>query len=204
MSKTFIEFLKPYEEILKKKIKKKGLTIAVSGSAGSGKSTGAKIFAKVFGLKYVSGGKIIRKLAEERGMPLQEFVATREKEIDHEIDRKNLELAMRGGCVIDGRLSGFAAGDWADVRVFYDCPLQTRASRLIRRDNLTIDEAKKVVAQRDEEDNKKYMQLYGVDMFDKSIYHLIIDNQKLSLEEAKVVPVKMIKEFLNKKGVLKD
>jgi len=204
MAKTFIKFLEPYEQELLKKIKKKGLTIAVSGSAGSGKSTGAKIFANVLGLKYVSSGKIFRKLAEERGVSLQEFSATREKEIDHEIDRKSLEHAIRGGCVIDGRLSGFVAGDWADVRVFYDCPLQTRASRLMRRDNLTIDEAKKVVAQRDEEDNKKYRQLYGVDMFDKSIYHLIIDNQKLSLEQAKVVPVKMIKEFLNKKGILKD
>jgi cytidylate kinase len=200
MAKTYIKFLEPFEKELVKKIKKKGLTITVSGFASSGKSTGAKAIAKAFKLKYVFAGKFFREIAKERSIPLEKFSEIREDEIDYESDRRTLELAMKGDVVLDARLSGFVAGDWADVRIFYECPLGVRARRAAARDNLSFEEAVKAVERRDIEDKKRYKKLYDIDSCDKSIYDIIIDNEKLTLEENKTVPVKLVKNFLEKEG----
>jgi cytidylate kinase len=202
MTKTYIKFLEPFERELSKKIEKIGLTITVSGSSGSGKSTGAKAIAKEFKLKYVKAGDIQRNIAKEKGIPLEEQVKIRGDEVDHEMDKRNLEFAMRGGVVIDARLAGWCAGDWADVKFFYDCPLEVRAKRTMRRDNVSMKKSLENIKKRDEEDNKKYNALYGIDAFDKSIYDFVLDNAKMTKEEAKTVPVKMIKEFLRRKKLV--
>ena len=199
--KTYIKFLEPFEKEFAKKIKKKGLTITVSGPAGSGKSTGAKAIAKALRLKYVYVGKIFRDIAKRRGLSLEEFSALREKEVDWEADKRTLKLAMKGNVVLDGRLTGWVAGDWADLKIYYECPLEIRAERAAERDKKSKEEALRDIKKRDEEDNKKYKKLYGIDLFDKSIYDLIIDNSKFSLEDAKTIPVKLVKEFLRKKEV---
>ncbi len=194
--KTFIKFLEPYEKELSKKIKKKGLTITVSGISGAGKTDGAKALAKAFKLKYIAAGQILREVAKKRKIPLEELSAIREPEIDHEMDRRNLEFAMEGKVVIDARLSGWCAGDWADVKIFYECPLDVRAERVAKRDNIIVKESREGLAKRDREDHEKYKKLYGIDSYDKSIYDIVINNEKLTKEEAKIVPVKLVREFL--------
>jgi cytidylate kinase len=202
MAKTYLKFLEPYEKELLKKIKKKGLTITVSGLSGTGKTDGARALAEAFKLNYVSAGQILRQIAKERKVSLEELCNFREPEIDHEMDRRNLEFAMKGNIVIDARLSGWCAGDWADVKVYYECPLNIKAERVARRDNITVEEAKKNLEKRDEEDHSVYQKLYGIDSYDKSIYDVIIDNEKLSKEESKIVPVKLVGGFLKKKKIL--
>jgi len=194
--KTFIKFLEEYEKELSEKVKKKGLTITVSGLSGSGKSTGARAIAKALNLKNVITGEILRQIAKDKGISLLEIVKIRKPEIDYEMDRRTLKLAMEGNVVLDGRLTGWVAGDWADVKIFYECSLNVRAERVAKRDNITFEEAKEVLQKRDEEDHRIYQNLYGIDSYDKSIYDIVINNEKLTKKEAKVVPVKLVKKFL--------
>jgi cytidylate kinase len=202
MAKTYLKFLESYEKELSKKIKKKGLTITVSGISGAGKTDGSKALAKVFKLRYISFGKILRDIAKKRKMSLEQMSAIRESEIDHEMDRRSLEFAMKGKVVLDGRLTGWVAGDWADVRIFYVCPLNVRAKRVAKRDNIKIEEAKINLQKRDDQDHEKYQKVYGIDSFDRSIYNLVIDNRDLTKKESKIFPVKLVKEFLRKKKLL--
>ena len=51
----------------------KGITIAISGPHGAGKSTLARKVAKYFGLRYISAGMLFRRMAEKTGMNLSEF-----------------------------------------------------------------------------------------------------------------------------------
>jgi cytidylate kinase len=183
---------------LSKEVKKKGLTITVSGRSGSGKSLGAKAIAKALKLRYVSAGEIMRNLAKEKGISLEKMSQIREPEIDHEMDKRSLKLAMEGSVVLDGRLTGWVAGDWADVKICYICSLETKAKRVAKRDGISFEEAKKRIMKRDKEDHKKYLELYGINSYDESIYDLIIDNEKLTKKEAKIVPVKLVKKFLEK------
>jgi len=202
MAKTLIKFLESYEQQLIKNIKKKGLTITVSGPSESGKSTIGKAIARAFGLKYIFAGGIFRKIAKERGITLEVFSKIREKEVDYETDRRTLKYAMLGKVVIDGRLSGWVAGDWADVKVYVFCPANVRAKRVAKRDGIPLAKALERIKQRDAADSKKYKKLYGIDQMDKSIYDIIIDNSKLTLEQAKVVPVRRVKNFLERKKII--
>jgi len=194
--KTFIGFLEEYEKELSEKVKKKGLTITVSGLSGSGKSTGARAIAKALNLNNVFAGEILRQIAKDKGMSLLEIVKIRKPEIDYEMDKRTLKLAMGGNVVLDGRLTGWVAGDWADVKIFYECSLNVRAERVAKRDNITFEEAKEVLQKRDEEDHRIYQNLYGIDSYDKSIYDIVINNEKLTEKEAKIIPVKLVKKFL--------
>jgi cytidylate kinase len=199
MAKTYLKFLESYEKELSKKIKKKDLTITVSGISGAGKTDGAKALAKVFKLRYISAGKILRYIAKKRKMSLEQISAIRGSEIDHEMDRRSLEFAMKGKVVLDGRLTAWVAGDWADVRIFYVCPLNVRAERVAKRDNVAVEEAKINLQKRDKQDHEKYQKVYGIDSFDKSIYNIVIDNRDLTKKESKIVPVKLVKKFLGSK-----
>jgi cytidylate kinase len=201
LPRTYMKFLEGYEAELAKKVKKKGLVITVSGLSKSGKSTIAKKIAKAYRLRYVFAGEIFRKVAESRGIPIDEFSKIREKEIDHEMDRRTLKYAVEGKSLIDARLSGWVAGKWADVKIFVECSLEDRAKRLTQEEGMTLERAMDAIRKRDVGDSEKYRQLYNIDQKDTSIYDIIIDNSKLTLEEAKTVPVKLVREFLKKKSL---
>jgi cytidylate kinase len=200
--KTYLSFLYPYEKKLEKRLKKKGLTITVSGLTGSGKTTGAKAIAKALNLKYYEAGSIQKSLAKKKKITLEEQVKTRSKEVDYRIDKKTLELAIRGNCVLVGRLTGWAAGKWADVRIFYDAPFNVRAERVAKREGISLEEAKRKVKFRDFEDRRKYEEAYGIDLKDKSIYDIVFDNSKVSLEKSKRLIVKLVKDFLKRRKVV--
>jgi cytidylate kinase len=196
LPKTYIKFLEPYDKELSRRIKKRGLTITVSGRAGSGKSVGSKAIAKAFDLEHVKAGKILRQMAKEQKISLVKLCKTRGKEVDYEMDRRTLKLAMKGNVVLDGRLTGWVAGNWADVKIFYECQPEVKAERVAKREKTTVKKAKEAIENRDKEDRKKYRKLYKIDYFDKSIYDIIIDNTKLTLKQAKRMPIELVREFL--------
>ena len=209
MPKTFIKFFEKYEEEYSKDHPHLGLTITVSGLASSGKTTGAKAIVeylnKNYGLnlKYYSGGEIFRELAKKEGISLEEFTEKREDKIDIMADQKTLELAINGNAVLDGRLTGYVAGDWAELRIFYNPPLEIRAKRYAEREGVDYETAIENVKRRDEADIKKYKILYGIDLEDLSKYHIVIDNSDWSIEDAKTKIVEIVDKFLKEKNLLK-
>ena len=194
---TFVKKFYPLERKIAKKIKKHGLTITISGLSAAGKTTVAKALAKAFKLKYYSAGEIFREVAKEKKIPLEKFSAVRPRWLDLTIDRKTLELAIRGGVVLDGRLTGWVAGRWAKVRIRCVAPLYVRARRMAKRDGTSVTKARKIIKERDEEDRKKYLERYGIDILDTSIYNIVIKNGRWSLEETKSKPVKVVRLILN-------
>ena len=199
---TFIPALKPYELQLKKKYRKEGLSITVSGMAASGKTTGAKALAEAFNLQYVSAGRIMREIAAEKGISLVELTKTAPKELDLEIDKRSLEYVLQGNVVVEGRLAGWVAGENADVRIAYVTPLEVRIRRLAERENISLEEARREVVERDTADKRRYWQYYGINVDDLSIYHILINNSDWSLEDAKTKPIEMVKEFLKPRSLL--
>ena len=70
------------------------MIITISGKAGSGKSTVAKMLSERLRLKHYSIGDLMRAMAKEKGMSLLEFnkLAEKDKSIDLELDNKLKEL----------------------------------------------------------------------------------------------------------------
>jgi cytidylate kinase len=197
--KTFIKFFENDEKEFEKNYKHSGLTITVSGLTCSGKTTGARAIAEYFGLEYHSSGSIFREIAKRKGIPLEEFVKIRSNEIDIEADRQTLKLAIIGNVVLDGRLTGWVAGRWANVKIFYDVPFEIRVKRYAEREGVDVNTAIKSVKEIDEANEKKYKSLYGIDLSDLSIYDIIIDNSNCSLEESKKKSIEIIEKFLEKR-----
>ena len=194
---TYISKLKDFEKGLN--FKKKGITITVSGKTGVGKTVISKTLAKIFKLKHVSAGDIFRAEAKRRKLALEEFSKIREPEIDIELDKRTLELAKKGNVVLNGRLTGWVAGDNADIRIWVKAPMRLKAKRVAKRDKLTIKEAKEKIKKRDEYDAKVYKKLYGIDINDTSIYNLIITNGDIPLEKLKKLVVSKVKKLLGEK-----
>jgi cytidylate kinase len=155
---------------------KRDLVIAVSGYHGSGRSTHAIRLAEAFGLRYISSGTIFREMAKERGISLEEMsnLTELDPELDKMIDERAREESRAGGVVVDATLSGWMAVD-PDIRIFLTTPLEVRNSRIAERDGIAIEDAKRETAVRAESERQRFLEYYGIDITDHSIYDLILN-----------------------------
>ena len=166
------------------------MIIAISGKAGSGKSTVAKELAKKLGLKHYSVGDLMRKMAKEKGITLLELGrrAEKDKSIDRELDERQIELGSNEkDFVIDGRLTAFFMPK-ADLKVFLDCDDKVRAERVLKNERKdergkSLNEIIKKINEREESERKRYKGYYNADYYNKSLYDLVINTTFLTVEE---------------------
>jgi cytidylate kinase len=159
------------------------MLITISGPPGGGKTSVATAVADGFGLEHVSGGDIFRSLAEERGYSLVEFNALAEKDdtIDRDLDRRLRETARdRDDLVLESRLSGWMAGDYADLRVWLDAPLDVRAARIAGREGSDPETARRETETREDSEKRRYREYYGIEFEDRSIYDLAVNTSRWS------------------------
>lgn len=177
------------------------MIITICGMPGAGKSTTAKALAKRLGFKHYSGGDLIRIMAQEKGMNLNDFRKLQEKDesFDHEVDNFQKELAKReDNFVIDGRTSAFFIPH--GVKIYLDADQGVRAERIMKQKRETekfidLRNAMEGIERREEGDRKRYIKLYGFDVHDKSKYDFIIDTTKTSVDDV----VEKIIKFLESK-----
>ena len=157
------------------------MLITVSGPAGSGKSTLARSLADALDYQHVSGGDIFRELAEERGMTPLELnrAAEDDDQIDRDLDRRLRDIAAeRDDLVLESRLAGWIAGDYADVKLWLTAPLAVRADRIAQRENKPFEQARTETEERSESEAQRYAEYYDIDFGDLSIYDLAINTAR--------------------------
>ena len=158
------------------------MLITVSGPAGSGKSTAAAALADALGYDHVSGGDIFRSLADERGVSTVEFnrMAEEDDQIDRDLDRRLRTTAReRDDLVLESRLAGWMAGEYADFRLWLDAPLSVRAARIADREDKSPEAAREETVARADSEARRYEEYYSIDITDLSIYDLTINTARL-------------------------
>jgi len=176
------------------------MIITISGRAGSGKTTIAKLLSERLNMWHYSIGDLMRSMATERGLSLLELnkLAEKDKSIDFELDNKLKELGKRqDNFVVDGRLTAFFVPN-AKIRVFLDADDKVRAQRILRdkrqqEKSKSLKETIKNIKIREESEKKRYKTYYGVNYLDKKLYNLVINTAKLSPNEV----VDRILKFVN-------
>ncbi|MEM2933935.1 MAG: AAA family ATPase [Methanocellales archaeon] len=164
------------------------MLIALSGPPGSGKSTVGMEISKRLKFAFISAGDLFRKMASEKGLSLAEFskLAESDHEIDKLVDSKQLELALsHENAVIEGRLAAYKIP--ADLKILLLASIETRAARIAKREQKPFMQVLKETKERERSEQKRYKQIYGIDLNDLSAYDLIINTERF--DQAKVVEI---------------
>jgi predicted cytidylate kinase len=163
------------------------MLITISGLPGSGKTTVARLVARELDLEHVYAGEIFRRQAQQRGIPLAEYLkmAETDESIDRDLDAQMLARAAAGRAVLEGRLTAYIA-DTAGVpalKVFLDASEDVRAERITGREGGATAERLREIQAREDSDRRRYQLLYGVDYHDPRRYDLVMVTDRQTPEE---------------------
>lgn len=186
-----VSSLKPENRAMKR-------VITIGGLHGTGKSSVADEIAERFNLRRMSAGIVFRELAKERGLTIEEFslAAEEDEEIDRLIDDRLKEEAAKGNVVMDGQLAAWMAGENADLNILLTATDETRVKRIANRDNRDFEASLRETRTREASEKDRYLEFYGVDIADHSIYDLIVDTENLTLDEVVEIVVTAVEGVL--------
>lgn len=162
-------------------------SIAISGPPGAGRSTllrNLKPYAQKWGWETFSGGEWARQFAVNNGKhPAQDTrhhkATDYSDDIDYQIDTVMREKLSDPAAhyIVESWIGGWNMRELSHVlKVLLTCSDSLRIDRLVNRDNLTVEEAKKHIQERQEANFAKWQRMYGVvDFWDPKYYDLVID-----------------------------
>jgi len=153
--------------------------ITVSGRIATGTSTLAKSLARTLGWKRINVGDLQREFDRKRGKS-EHFSGsdTRTDEWEKDIEAMTQQkLTNKSKLIYEAWLSGFVAREIKGVmRILLVCDDALRIDRLVNRDNMSVNEAKKQIESREKGNIKKWQKLYGkYDFWDPKYYQLVLD-----------------------------
>ncbi|OGK66275.1 hypothetical protein A2313_00820 [Candidatus Roizmanbacteria bacterium RIFOXYB2_FULL_41_10] len=154
--------------------------ITVSGKIATGTSTLARNLVNVLGWQYVNVGALQREFDRMHGIhENKQGAASRTDKHEQQMEEmtKN-KLTKENNLVYEAWLSGFIAKDIPGVlKVLTVCSNEAiRIDRVVNRDNISVEEAKNWIKQRENENITKWQKLYGpYDFWDPQYYDLVID-----------------------------
>ena len=170
-------------------------SIIISGPPAIGKTTIAKAITEEFGLTHLSGGDILKELAEEEGFKTggddwwdtqegMNFLSQRQEnsEFDKKVDEKLKKHFLDGNVVITSyTLPWLVEGG---VKIWLDGSKENSAQRMTTRDNLSKNSALEIVQKRYQENKKIYKALYGFEFGeDLSVFDKIIETDGLNASQ---------------------
>jgi len=182
-------------------------SIIISGPPAIGKTTIAKGLAKEFGLMHLSGGDILKELAEEEGFETKgddwwdtqegiDFLSKRQEnsEFDKQVDDKLKKLFSEGSVVITSyTLPWLVEGG---VKIWLDGSKENSAQRMTTRDNLSKNDTLEIVQKRYNENKIIYKALYGFEFGeDLSVFDKIIGTDNLNAEQVLELAKSTVREY---------
>ena len=162
----------------------RGLKIAISSHSGCGNTTATNNVGTTLSLEVVN--YTFRDLAQELKLPFEAIQrgADKTRIYDFLTDLKLMRASLRPRVVVGSRLSGWLID--ADLRIWLHAPLEARAKRIFQREpdkHAGYESVLYRTLQRDEQNRKRYLEVYGIDINDRSDFDIIINTEKLTAEQ---------------------
>ena len=170
------------------------MRIAISGRSGCGNTTVSKLLGTIMGFPVINF--TFRQMAEERRIDFWDYCALAERDfnIDRELDRRQVEMAMKEkNAILASRLAIWMLKS-ADLKVYIDVSANVRAERIQRREGGTLEKRLEETLSRDEKDHNRYLAIYGIDNYEfKNVADLVVNGDNLNPEEiAKLIQRKAL------------
>tara|TARA_Y100000310_G_scaffold316956_1_gene369284 strand:+ start:4784 stop:5359 length:576 start_codon:yes stop_codon:yes gene_type:complete len=189
------------------------MIVTISGNPGSGKSTAAKFLAKELNAERIYVGGMLRTMAKEKGMTLQEFLKyiIGHPKIDVEADERTRDEARRLAAmgkhvIVEGRVQFHFLPE--SLKIFVKVTPEEGAKRIHKamqnaeeaaernEAQMSLEETQRKVQQRYNEDAERYLEIYKLDYRNENNYDEIIDATKMSLEEEGQALLVVVKKHL--------
>jgi len=170
------------------------LRVAISGKSGCGNTTVSRLVAAALGLRVVN--YTFKNLAAERGLTFEQvcLLAETDPQYDLAVDRRQVQLAEEGGCVLGSRLAIWLLKDSA-FTVYLDAPLSVRAARIASREGKPVPEAMPETEERDRRDHDRYARLYGYDVDSHGFAALVVDAEHNDQNQVAALIVERARQF---------
>lgn len=156
--------------------------IAISGKSGCGNSTVSRLVAGRLGVRLIN--YTFHSVAEERGMTFDEVcrLAEEDSSWDVELDKRQVQMARQGSCVLGSRLAVWLLED-ADLKIYLTAPSEVRAGRIQKREGGAFEDVLSATLERDRRDRERYLNLYNIDIDKFEFVDIVIDTTAMSQEE---------------------
>jgi CMP/dCMP kinase len=173
----------------------KKIVICISGMAGTGKSTLSKKLAQKYDLQCYSGGDALKELAKAEGYDMSRqgwwespeglnFLKERanDPKFDRAVDAELLKYAQQGNVILDSWTMPWLLNE--GFKIWLMASIEKRAARVAERDKITVNEAFKVLEEKEARTKAIYKKLYGFVLGeDFAPFDLVLDTDNLSAEE---------------------
>jgi cytidylate kinase len=157
-------------------------TVTISGLAGTGTSTLARVLERRLGLPYVYGGRIFREAAAARGLSLAEFgrLCEQDATVDRALDDRQVELLRDGGLILESRLAGWLAHrEGIDaLKVCLVCDEDERIRRIVGREGGDLEAQRLATLEREASEAARYEAYYGLELHSLTPYDLVLDSAR--------------------------
>jgi cytidylate kinase len=178
--------------------------ITITGNLGSGKSTICKLLNEKYQFEIYSTGKVQRELARQMNLTTLELnqLMCSDKKYDKMIDDETGRISRENkdkDIIFDSRLA------WHFVehsfKVFVSVSLEVAAERVMNDQRgaeekySSLEEAKKLLAERASTERVRYKDIYNLNYMDFSNYNLIIDSTYCSPDKIVEIVVKEAREY---------
>lgn len=159
--------------------------IAIGGPHGSGKSSVAKRLSEELGMNFVSAGLVFRQMAKDRNLSLKEFskIVINEPDKDKEIDDRTKKLSDVNNTIVDAQLAAYFTPSDTILKMCITASPEIRWKRIAKRDSSDLESAKTETLIREKSEQDRYFDLYQIDVWDTSIYDIIINTDRLNREQ---------------------
>ena len=153
------------------------LKIALSGKSGCGNTTVSRLLSKHLGIRLIN--YTFHDMAREKGISFEDLCLLAEKDSQYDLflDRKQVELASRGSCVLGSRLAIWLLKD-ADLKIYLDASPKARSGRIAKREGVEYQNALEDMERRDKRDRRRFLKLYGIDINIFDFADLVVNTEK--------------------------
>ncbi|HEX5458211.1 MAG TPA: cytidylate kinase family protein [Candidatus Nitrosotalea sp.] len=191
-------------------------SVIISGPPAIGKTTIAKGLGDEFGLKYLSGGDVLKEMAKDQGFDTDrdDFWDTEEgmhflnirktnPEFDKEVDQKLEKIFLTENVIITSYTLPWLVKD--GIKIWLAGSHENSAKRMTIRDDISVQDALEIVKKRYDENKTLYHKLYGFNFGeDLSVFNTIINTDDLGPDQVLKQAKHAVKNYYDSQTITKS